>query len=106
MLQPRPASLDGPHSPPWWLCTQAPGAATLHVPAGTQPLALQDSPARWPQVHAACLALLLATNPAACAMPYATAGRGRAHVGQVADALARGLKHVWMPLSPERLRFG
>ena len=61
---------------------------------------------RWLQVHTACLALLLATNPAACAMPYATAGKGRAHMGQVADALARGLNHVWMPLSPERLRFG
>ena len=78
----------------------------LHVPAWTQRPTLQDTPARCMQVHAACLALLLATNPAACAMPYATAGQGRAHMGQVADALARGLKHVWMPLSPERLRFG
>ena len=82
------------------------GATILHVLAGTQPVTLTGYPGALAQVHAACLALLLASNPAACAMPYATAGKGRAHMGQVAGALARGLKHVWMPLSPEHLRLG
>ena len=83
-------------------CTRShPSAVTLGRPT---PHPAGDP---WPpQVHAVCLALLVATNPAACATPYATAGAGRAHMGQLADALARGLKYLWMPLSPERLRFG
>jgi len=58
------------------------------------------------QVHSACLALLLASNPAACATPYATAPSGAARIVALARALAAGLKHVWMPLSPECLRLG
>ena len=58
------------------------------------------------QLHGACLALLLVGNPGACASSFASAASTRAHMAALMRALAGGLKHVWMPLSPERLRFG
>ena len=70
------------------------------------PLSAPDAFCLGAQVHSACLALLLASNPAACATPYATAPSGAARIVALARALAAGLKHVWMPLSPECLRLG
>lgn len=88
-----------------------PGAAAGDPPARVPTLSLSAIPeltgmALVRQLHAACLAVLLAGNLGACASPFLSAASTRAHMAALMRALAGGLKHVWMPLSPERLRFG
>lgn len=90
---------------------RTPGAAAGDPPGRVPTLALPAAPeltgmALMRQLHAACLAVLLAGNPGACASPFLSAASTRAHMAVLVRALAGGLKHVWMPLSPERLRFG